>query len=122
MKEWTSGRLRSFITSTIRSGFRRYPPKYEVLKEAQWGKQVNPSSGRIAMHYICNNCKEKFPSTKVQVDHILPVVDPEVGFISWDSFIERLFCNKENLQVLCLGCHSKKTKEEKLRRKLSLRT
>lgn len=116
MKEWTEGRLRSFITSTIRSGFRRYPPKFEVLKEAFTGKKTNTSSGRIASHYRCAKCQEEFPSKQVQVDHIDPVVDPKVGFISWDEFIKRLFCGSNNLQVLCLQCHLEKSKQEKEKR------
>ena len=117
MKGWSEGRIRSFITSTVRSGFRRWPPKYEVLKEAHWGKKVNSKTGRQAAHYTCNSCHMEFPSKEVQVDHIDPVVDPKVGFVSWDEFIKRLFCSKENLQVLCLKCHKAKTKQEKEERK-----
>jgi len=50
----------------------------------------------------------------MNVDHIEPAVDPEKGFESWDVFIDRLFCEKDNLQAICLGCHAKKTKEERL--------
>lgn len=109
---WTTGRLKSFITSTIRGGFRRYPPKFDVLKEAYITTIINKASGRLAKHYQCNSCKELFPSKEVQVDHIEPVVDPKVGFISWDIFIQRLFCEKKNLQVLCKSCHLIKTKAE----------
>jgi len=48
----------------------------------------------------------------VQVDHIIPVIDPATGFTTWDAFIERLFCDRDNLQVLCTSCHDIKTKEE----------
>jgi len=118
MKSWSDGRLKSFITSTIRSGFRRYPIKYEVLKDARRGKKLNPKSGREAMHYECALCHNEFVQTNVQVDHILAVVDPLIGFVSWDEFINRLFCPKENLQVLCVDCHLKKTKGERLTAKL----
>jgi len=114
--EWSEGRLKAFITSTLRGGMRRYPPKWEVLKEACVGKEINSKTKRLAFHYKCAKCKKKFPAKEVQVDHKLPVVDPVIGFVSWDVFIERLFCLKKNLQVLCTGCHEKKTAKERIKR------
>lgn len=115
LMDWTEGRKKSFITSVLRSGYRRWPPKYETLKEAQSGKKENAKTKRIAMHYTCNSCKENYPAKEVQVDHIEPVVDSK-GFSTWDLFIERLYCEKENLQVLCKSCHSEKTLIEKKER------
>lgn len=119
MTEWTSGRLKSFITSALRGAFRKYPPKYETLKAASVGKKVNKKTKRIAEHFQCKSCKKEFVSKDVQVDHILPVVCPKEGFTSWDSFIDRLFCDKGNLQVLCSPCHDKKTAEERTVRGIS---
>lgn len=115
-KEWTVGRLKSFITSHLRGAFRRYPPKYEVLKDAFVGKKINEKTKRLSAHYLCNKCKKEFPTSEVNVDHINPIVNPEEGFVSWDKFIENLFCPKANLQVLCSGCHDKKTKAENNKR------
>ncbi len=115
-KEWTEGRLKAFITSVLRGGYRRYPPKYEVLKEALWGKKLNPKTGRQSIHYICAKCKKEYPAKEVNVDHIEPVVCPKQGFVSWDEFITRLFCEKRNLQVLCTTCHTEKTNEERKQR------
>jgi len=115
--EWTPGRLKSFITSAIRSGFRRYPPKYETLKEAFVEKKSNPKTGRLASFYKCNKCKNHYVATQVQVDHKIPVVDPKTGFTNWDDFVKRLFCPKKNLQVLCRPCHLVKTQKEKIKRK-----
>lgn len=52
----------------------------------------------------------------MEVDHIKPVVDPQEGFVSWDEFINRLFCEKDNLQALCKTCHKIKTAKEKKKR------
>jgi DNA-directed RNA polymerase subunit RPC12/RpoP len=115
---WTPGRKKGYITSVLRKGFTRYPAKYGALKNAQVGKKLNQKTGRMAYHYKCAKCKKEFPNVEVQVDHIFPVVDTEEGFLGWDTYIDRLFCEEDSLQVLCLTCHKKKTSvENKERRK-----
>jgi 5-methylcytosine-specific restriction endonuclease McrA len=111
--KWTESRYRSFITSTLRAGSRKWPPKYETLNLAKTEKKINLKSGRLAQHYECAECSKHFPAKEVQVDHIKPVVDPKKGFQTWDTFIERLFCESKNLQVLCSSCHKIKTQKEK---------
>ena len=115
--EWTDSRFRSFVTSALRAASRRWPPKFKALKEAFVGRKTNKKTGKLAMHYKCAKCKKHFVATDVQVDHIFPVVDPKTGFVSWDLFIDRIFCEIENLQVMCKPCHKVKTEEEKLERK-----
>jgi len=107
--EWTLARFNSFITSILRSGSRRWGPKYTTLAAAKQGKQINKSSGRLAEHYRCASCLSDFPAKQVQVDHIIPM---GVGR-SWDDFINELYCEADNLQVLCKECHAKKTKLER---------
>ena len=116
-KEWTEGRKKSFVTSVLRAGSRRWPPKYETLNEAKTEKKINVKTGRLAQHYLCKKCKQDFPAKEVQIDHIKPVIDPKVGFVSWDVFIERLYCDKKNFQCLCVACHKNKTKKESIARK-----
>lgn len=114
---WTEGRIRGFLTSVLRAGFAKWPPKWEAKKEACVGREHNKKSGRLALHYKCASCKKHFLGTEVEVDHIIPVVDPFTGFTTWDDYINRLFCSADNLQVLCKPCHKKKSaKERKLRK------
>ena len=115
--EWTEGRRKSFITSVLRGGYRRWPPKYKCLENAFIDKRINESSKRLSKHYKCNKCKGIFPTSKVNVDHIKPIVNPAIGFTSWDDFIDNLFCSIENLQVLCTDCHTLKTQKENKKRK-----
>lgn len=113
MAEWTEGRVHAFIVAVLRAGTRRWPPKFETLNEAKTEKKVNEKTGRLAQHYQCAMCEGEFTSKDIQVDHKQPVVDPKKGFTTWDNYIERLFCEKDNLQVLCVPCHKEKSKEEK---------
>ena len=110
--EWTEGRRKAFIVSVLRSGSRRWPPKYLTLNEAKTEKKINVCTKRLAQHYKCASCLQEFTQKDIQVDHLVPAVDPKTGWVDWNTFIERLFCEKDNLQCLCRECHSAKTKEE----------
>ena len=114
---WTYARFHSFVASTLRSGSRRWPPKFTCLNEAKTEKKINVKTGRLAQHYRCASCQQEFTNKDVQVDHIEPVVDPTKGFESWDKFVHGLFCEQDNLQVLCKPCHKEKSLEEKKKKK-----
>lgn len=115
--EWTEARFTSFVKSALRNASQRWPPKYKVLSKAYVGQRINPKSGRMAKHYLCKACEEAFPAKEIQVNHIVPVV-PVTGFDSWDGVVERMFCEESGLEVLCIPCHKKTTKEENDARKL----
>mgnify|MGYP003642493584 FL=1 len=115
--EWTAAKFRSFVTGALRTATRRWPPKYKALKKAFTKRQINSKTGKLAMHFKCASCLSSFVSGDVQVDHKSPAVDPAVGFVSWDVYVDRLYCEVNNLQVLCKPCHAEKTAAEKKLRK-----
>ena len=96
----------------------RYPPRNECLNKAKTDKKINPKSGRLAQHFKCKKCKKDFPAKGVVVDHIQPVVEIGVGFVDWDTYVERMYCSLKNLQVLCKLCHDDKSSKEKQLRKV----
>lgn len=109
------------IRGAIRRIFSRSPVKIEVLKKVR--REIprynkNGSRGkRDAVQYQCAVCKSWVGSTKVEVDHVIPVIEVnEKGFVDWNLFVERLFCGPENLQVICDPCHDKKTAVERMKR------
>lgn len=111
---WTEAKFNSFIRNQLRGATRKWQPIQQAKKDAQVSRGV----------YKCAGCGENVPVTvkngrkRVQnifVDHIDPIVDPDVGFVSFDVFIDRMFCEKDNLQVLCGECHDKKSLEERKR-------
>jgi hypothetical protein len=73
---------------------------------------TNKLTGRLAMHHRCCECEECFPAKNVKVDHKHPVVRL-TGFVSWDDVINRLFVEKDLLQVMCATCHHWKTQAER---------
>lgn len=111
---WTEARWRSFIVSMLRKNTNRWGPRNNVKKSARWHKKITNANGRLVYHSICAKCHKKVPETTSSVDHILPVVDPYTGFVDWNTYMERLFCEEEGFQVLCNPCHTKKTKGERL--------
>lgn len=110
---WTEGRFNSFVTSILRSGSRRWGPKYQTLNDSKTEKKTNPKTGRVAQHFMCAACGKDFPQREVQIDHIIPI-----GFDkTWDEFINGLYCESDNLQVVCIQCHKKKTLTENKNKK-----
>lgn len=119
--KWTTARFFSFLSSALRSAWSKYPVKYEALKLAEVGKEINKLSGRPAKHYECNECKRHFVAKQVAVDHIIQVGTLR-QFSDVSDVCERLFCGIDDLQVLCNykgtidgleACHKIKTREER---------
>lgn len=109
------------IRGAIRRIFSRSPVKIEVLKKVRREVPRYNKDGsrgkRDAVEYQCAVCKSWVGSTKVEVDHIIPVIEVnEKGFVDWNTFVERLFCKAEALQVICDPCHDKKTAQERSKR------
>lgn len=113
--KWTDARFNSFIRSALRSAHGRWGPKAEAKRNARVSRGV----------YRCADCDGLVPATlpalpgrkrrrnNAVVDHINPVVDPNVGFLDWNTYISRMFVEVEGYQVLCWACHEAKTKEER---------
>ena len=100
----------SFIRSALRQKSRWWKPITECKMKAR--RAYKGPSKRQKFEYQCNSCKLWFPEKQINVDHIKPA-----GSLNCKEdlagFVERLFCELDNLQVLCENCHDVKTKLEK---------
>jgi len=108
---WTEARFRSFVVSQLRRA--RWGPKYLTIKNAYIKDGINPKTGRKCKFHLCSSCGGEFLAKEMRADHIMPVVDPAVGFTDWNEYIERMFPEVEGFQAICKGCHDLKTKEER---------
>ena len=102
---WTEARYFSFIRGALRQASRRWPVKFQVKVAARDGK-------RGLYRYLCNHCGLKFKDKEVEVDHIVGAGSLNT-YQDLPAFVERLFCEEDNLQVLCKPCHLVKTNAEK---------
>jgi DNA-directed RNA polymerase beta' subunit len=67
--------------------------------------------------YKCNSCGGNFEAKDTHMDHIESVIDVQVGFVDWNTYISRLFVDVDGYQLLCSGCHLiKTTMENEMRR------
>lgn len=110
---WTKAQFNSFIKNNLRSATRKWAPINACKKKAHVGHG----------EYLCAGCNEIVPPTifdeeknkrvkNIFIDHIIPIIDPEIGFTTWDECIDRMFCDSDNLQLLCKKCHDVKSQLE----------
>lgn len=100
----------SFIRSALRQKSRWWKPISECKMKSR--RAYKGPNKRQKFEYKCNTCKQWFAEKLINVDHIvgagsLNCADDLPGFVN------RLFCEQDNLQVLCKTCHDEKTKLEK---------
>jgi len=106
--QWTKSRYWQFIRSVLRQGFQRYPAK-QVARESN-RKVVRGK--RHKYEYECCDCGGWFVDRDVQVDHIVPAGSLK-DYRDLPGFVRRLYCEPEDLQILCKPCHKEKTKRER---------
>ena len=100
----------SFIRSALRQKSRWWKPITECKLKAK--RAYKGTNKRQKFEYQCATCKNWFPEKQINVDHIKPAGSLNCAQ-DLPGFVERLFCETDNLQVLCEKCHDIKTKLEK---------
>lgn len=93
----------------------RYIFNQSSLYYQAYQRQLSHLKGvRGGRKYICASCKKSFVKKDTQLDHKEPVI--EIGKSSsdytWYELVSRVFCDIDNLEVLCKNCHNKKSAKE----------
>jgi 5-methylcytosine-specific restriction endonuclease McrA len=101
----------SFIRSALRQKSRWWKPITQCKLQAK--RPYKGPNKRQKFEYQCAICQKWYADKVINVDHIIPAGSLNCAN-DLPGFIERLFCEIDNLQVLCKTCHDKKTKTEKV--------
>ena len=104
----------SFIRSALRQKSRWWKPISVCKMNAR--RLYKGINKRQKYEYQCKKCKTWHAEKNINVDHIIPAGSLNTA-TDLPKFVERLFCEQDNLQVLCTTCHDKKTLKEKQSKK-----
>lgn len=99
---WTRARFFGFLRSALRLASRKWPPRIEA-KNAARRKYTGPNK-RQKWEFLCSGCGGWFLGSEVEVDHIEPCGALN-DYDDLPGFVRRLFCEAQELRVLCKACH-----------------
>lgn len=100
----------NWVKTVLRNASKKWPARNQAIKEANIERGI----------HICKICNTKIKRRKFHLDHKEPVI-PIQGAVKHpirkdeddlNVFVERLLCDLENWQVLCIKCHESKTEIE----------
>ena len=112
---WTESRYWAFIRSALRMAWSKYPVKFQVLADAR--RPSKSKNKKLKWEFQCATCNKWYPQKEIAVDHIV-ACGTLSSYNDLPVFVRRLFCKKEELQVLCDKCHNKKTAIDKFENNL----
>jgi 5-methylcytosine-specific restriction endonuclease McrA len=111
---------KTWLISQLRRLTLRYPPAIRATNRTREEYYILSKKGKPMkrVKYTCADCgKKDLKRSEMDLDHKIPVVDVNTGFTNWEDFINGLFCDEENLWLICKPCHEAKTAEENKSRK-----
>lgn len=97
---------KDFLIPILRKASVRW--KYRLIAKEKARRVSQSSNKRLKWEFQCACCSQWFDNQGVELDHVQSISSWE----SWESFIEKLFCDESNYQVLCKHDHLAKSKKE----------
>lgn len=101
----------AWIRSALRSKSLRWPPRNEAIKLA---RRVYKGPNKLQRwEHECAICKQWYKGKDICVDHYPKPAGSILSVDDIGQFVNNLYCEVENLRVLCVPCHSVHTLAEK---------
>jgi hypothetical protein len=113
--------LKAQIRGALRNVWRFHPVLQEVLRRDRIERpyvKVDGSVSRVPrVFFRCYVCNTEHSRKNIDIDHRIPVGDTPGSALAapgltWDMFIDRLFCPASNLACICKPCHKEKSNRE----------
>ncbi len=120
MKNPSSPKERNLLKGALRRVFSRSDLRREALDKHNIVYH-DPNRPRVTKWSFCGECGCIEPRYLMEVDHVIPIIalHETLDDLSWDTVVDRLWCDLSNLVPKCSSCHRRKTQEEnKERRRL----
>lgn len=106
----TESQFWSMIRALLRENSRYWKPISMCRLQAR--RKYEGTNKKQKYEYQCAWCKKWFSINDINVDHIQPVGNLTCAE-DLPGFVERLFCEVNNLQCMCTKCHDKKSENER---------
>ena len=100
--EWLESQYWAFLRSALRRASTRYPPIARLALDLTKRPSLSDNK-RLKWEFQCAACEGWYARKLVRVDHIYPVG----SLLCYDdapAYIARLFCEPEDLRILCVDC------------------
>lgn len=100
----TESQYLSWIRSALRSKSLRWPPRAACLVAAR--RPYKGDNARQKWEYECAICRNHFSTKEVAIDHYPLEAGSILCIDDIGPFVNRLYCEVDNLRCLCHQCHS----------------
>lgn len=99
----TEAQWLAWVRSALRSKWLRWPPRAEAINRA---RRVYKGPNKLQKYEVqCAMCKEWFKQKEIEVDHFPHDAGSIRSSDDIGPFVNRLYCEVDNLRVLCKPCH-----------------
>ena len=101
----------AWIRSALRSKSLRWGPRSNALLAAR--RSYRGPNKLQRWEYLCKLCSKWYKAKETCVDHYPVAAGSILSVADISQFCENLYCNSDNLRVLCVSCHAIHTLAEK---------
>lgn len=118
LKQPSSPKERNLIKGAIRRVFSRSELRRLVVDSSRID-YTDATRPRVKKWSFCLDCKKETPTYLMEVDHVNPIIrlGEALEDLTWDTLVERVWCEFDNLRAVCKTCHKAKTKLENAERR-----